>query len=68
MVQYLLCKGSLKRAPRLFTRQNVARQYAYLFSGISALARALGYSGLALLIDEVDYYSRLQAASRERAK
>jgi hypothetical protein len=68
VVQYLLCKGSLKRAPRLFTRQNVARQYAYLFSGISALARALGYSGLALLIDEVDYYSRLQAASRERAK
>lgn len=46
----------------------VARQYAYLFSALSALARALGYSGFALLIDEVDYYSRLAPAARERAQ
>lgn len=67
-LRYLRHEGSLRRSPRLVATGNVARQYAYLFSAISALARALGYGGLALLIDEVDYYSRLVPASQERAK
>jgi hypothetical protein len=64
---YLSNLGSVRNMPRLFTIGNVARQYTYLLSGISALANALGYSGLVLLIDEVDYYSRLTPAQKERA-
>jgi len=68
-LRYLLqLPNTLKRAPRLFANGNVARQYTYLLSGVSALASALGYSGLALLVDEVDYYSRLTPVQKERAK
>ena len=67
-LKYLSNEGTLRRAPRLFANGNVARQYTYLLSGISALASALGYSGLALLVDEVDYYSRLTPVQKERAK
>ncbi|MCS6871896.1 MAG: DUF2791 family P-loop domain-containing protein [Anaerolineae bacterium] len=67
-LRYLEHRGNLRRAPRLVSTGNAARQYAYLFTAISALARAFGYSGLALLLDEVDYYSRLLIAQRERAK
>jgi hypothetical protein len=67
-LRYLGHESGLRRAPRLAATGSVARQYAYLFSAIGALARALGYGGLALLIDEVDYYSRLVPASQERAK
>ncbi|MFN7209126.1 MAG: BREX system ATP-binding domain-containing protein [Aggregatilineales bacterium] len=67
-MRYLTHRGSLRRAPRLMATGAVARQYAYLFSALSTLARALGYSGFALLIDEVDYYSRLTPAAKERAQ
>ncbi|MFQ3536507.1 MAG: BREX system ATP-binding domain-containing protein [Aggregatilineales bacterium] len=67
-LRYLMHQGGLKRAPRLMSTGNVARQYAYLLSAISTLARALGYSGIALMVDEVDYYSRLVPAAQERAK
>lgn len=68
-LRYLLqLPNTLKRAPRIFSNGNVARQYVYLLSAVSALASALGYSGLALLIDEVDYYSRLMPIQCERAK
>ncbi len=57
----------LKKAPRLYANGEVARQYTYLLSGISALATAMGYQGLALFIDEVDYYSRQTTAQKQRA-
>jgi hypothetical protein len=44
-----------------------ARQYSYMLTGISMLATMLGYSGLAVLIDESEHYSLLRAAQRERA-
>ncbi len=57
----------LRKAPRLYATGAIARQYTYLLSGISALAAAVGYQGLALLIDEVDYYSRQTETQKQRA-
>src|SRR5258708_11375195 len=45
----------------------VPRQYTYLLSGISILATKLGYSGLAVLIDESEHYSLLRATQRGKA-
>jgi len=45
----------------------VARQYTYLLTGLSVLATELGYSGLAILIDESEHYSRLRPTQRGRA-
>lgn len=41
-----------------------ARIYGYLLSGISALARAVGYRGLVLLLDEAEFYSLLSRDNR----
>ncbi len=60
-------KTCLKRPPRLYTTGEIARQYSYLLTGISLLATLVGYSGLAVLIDESEHYSLLRAAQRERA-
>lgn len=43
---------------------NNARQIAYLLTGVSALARLAGYSGLCVLIDEAESYSLLTSAQR----
>ncbi len=56
----------LKKPPRLYLTGEVARQYTYLLTGISVLATMLGYSGLAVLIDESEHYSLLRASQRER--
>jgi hypothetical protein len=53
--------------PSIYTVGHNARQLAYLLSGISALARLSGYSGLCVLIDEAESYSLLQAGQRSRA-
>src|SRR4051794_5116307 len=42
----------IKKPPTLYATGEVARQYTYLLTGISVLATMLGYSGLAVLIDE----------------
>ena len=57
----------IKKAPRLYLVGEVSRQYAYLLTAISVLATLLGYSGLAVLIDESEHYSLLRAHQRERA-
>ncbi len=52
--------------PRLYRTGEVARQYTYLLTAISVLATLLGYSGLAVLIDESEHYSLLRANQRDR--
>jgi hypothetical protein len=60
-------KTCLKKPPRLYMTGEIARQYSYLLTGISTLATLLGYSGLAVMIDESEHYSLLRSAQRERA-
>lgn len=57
----------LKKPPTLYAAGEVARQYIYLLSGLSVLAVQLGYSGLAVLVDESEHYSLLKARQRDRA-
>jgi hypothetical protein len=59
-------KTCLKKPPRLYRSGEVARQYTYLLTAISTLATLLGYSGLAVLIDESEHYSLLRANQRDR--
>jgi len=60
-------KTCLKKPPKLYVLGETARQYSYLLTSISVLATMLGYSGLAVLIDESEHYSLLRAAQREKA-
>lgn len=60
-------KPYLRKPPRLYLAGEVARQYAYLLTGIASLAYMLGYGGLAVLIDESEHYSLLRANQRDRA-
>lgn len=60
-------RSCLKKPPPLYVTGETARQYSYMLTGISTLATMLGYSGLAVLIDESEHYSLLRAAQRERA-
>lgn len=60
-------KTCLRKPPRLYVNGENARQYSYLLTGIALLATLVGYTGLAVLIDESEHYSLLKAAQRERA-
>ena len=60
-------KTCLKKPPRLYVTGETARQYSYLLTGISVLATMLGYSGIAVLIDESEHYSLLRSTQREKA-
>jgi hypothetical protein len=60
-------KTCLRKPPRLYVAGAVARQYAYLLTAISVLSTMVGYSGLAVLIDESEHYSLLRANQRDRA-
>ncbi len=60
-------RSCLKKPPPLYVTGETARQYSYMLTGISTLATLLGYSGLSVLIDELEHYSLLRAAQRERA-
>lgn len=60
-------KICLKRPPRLYIIGENARQYSYLLTGISLLATLVGYTGMAVLIDESEHYSLLRTMQRERA-
>lgn len=60
-------KTCLKKPPKMYLTGEVARQYSYLLTAISVLATQLGYSGLAVLIDESEHYSLLRATQRGRA-
>lgn len=53
--------------PSIYKIGHNARQIAYLLTGISALARLGGYSGLCVLVDEAESYSLLHARQRPKA-
>lgn len=55
------------RFPAIYTSGHNARQIAYLFTGISALARLGNYSGLCILVDEAESYSLLKPYQRPKA-
>jgi hypothetical protein len=60
-------KTCFKKPPRLYIAGENTRQYTYLLTALSVLAQALGYSGLAVFIDESEHYSLLTTAQRQRA-
>jgi hypothetical protein len=45
-----------------------ARIYGYMLSGISQLARSVGYAGLAVFVDEAERFSLLSSENREFAR
>ena len=45
-----------------------ARIYGYLLSGLSTLAKACGYSGLAVFVDEAERFSLLSSENRDFAR
>ena len=55
------------RFPSIYRVGHNARQIAYLLSGVSALARLSGYSGLAVMLDEAESYSLLRPYQRPKA-
>ncbi len=55
------------RFPSIYKVGHNARQITYLFTGVSALARLAGYSGLCVLIDEAESYSLLAPYQRPKA-
>lgn len=55
------------KLPNLYANGPMARQYTYLLTGISVLAKLCGYAGLAVLIDESELYSQLKNKQIERA-
>lgn len=59
--------GTGSKLPKLYRSGENARLFAYMLFRISRLAKLLGYSGLAILIDESEHYSLLRPNMRERA-
>ena len=56
--------------PRVYSLKDYrpwSRIYGYLLSGIAALARAVGYSGLVVLLDEAEFYALLSPENRAHA-
>lgn len=53
--------------PTIYKVGHNARQIAYLFTALSALARLGGYSGLCVLVDEAESYSLLRPYQRPKA-
>ncbi len=54
-------------APALSMMTTAADQYCYLLNGWGWMARESGYAGLAVLLDESEHYSLLNARGQERA-
>lgn len=53
--------------PSIYKIGHNARQIAFLFTGLSALARLGNYSGLCVLVDEAESYSLLRSYQRPKA-
>ncbi len=53
--------------PTIYKTGHNARQIAYLFTGVSALAKLANYSGLCVLVDEAESYSLLRPYQRPKA-
>jgi hypothetical protein len=67
LVNVAFKRTTLRPPPSLYANGENGRQYAYLLTAISALARLLGYNGLAVLVDESEHYSLLKPLQRQRA-
>lgn len=63
----LAVKGKEYPAPALPQMTTTADQYCYMLNGWGWLAHRAGYAGLAVLIDESEHYSLLNARGQERA-
>ena len=53
--------------PRIYSLADYrpwARIYGYILSGLAALARAVGYEGLVILLDEAEFYALLSRENR----
>lgn len=64
-------RGLLGNKGHIFSMKDYrpwARIYGYLLSGISQLARHVGYNGLVVLVDEAEFYSLLSSDNREYAR
>lgn len=64
-------RGMLGNRGHVFSMKDYrpwARIYGYLLSGLSAMARQLGYSGWVVLVDEAEFYSLLSSENREYAR
>lgn len=64
-------RGMLGNRGHIFSMKDYrpwARIYGYLLSGLSAMARQLGYRGWVILIDEAEFYSLLSSENREYAR
>lgn len=64
-------RGMLGNRGHVFSMKDYrpwARIYGYLLSGLSAMARQLGYSGWVILVDEAEFYSLLSSENREYAR
>jgi len=66
LVSVAFKRTTLEAPPPLYANGENGRQYAYLLTAISELARTLGYSGLAVLVDESEHYSLLRPPQRQR--
>lgn len=64
-----MAKGfsAANKFPSIYTVGHNARQIAYLFTAVSALARLANYSGLCLLVDEAESYALLARHQRPKA-
>jgi hypothetical protein len=57
-----------KSLPALMDYRPWAHIYAYLISGLAALAHSTGYAGLVVLLDEAEFFRVLSAENREFAE
>lgn len=57
-----------KALPALMDYRPWAHIYAYLLSGLSAMAHTLGYAGLVVLLDEAEFFRVLSTENREFAR
>ena len=67
--------GELRRLPgghpkvySLLDYRPWSRIYGYLLTGVAALAKAVGYRGLVVLLDEAEFYALLSAGNRAFAR
>ena len=59
------------RQGRIYSMQDYrpwARIYGYILSGLASLAKRAGFAGIAVLIDEAEFYSLLSSQNREYAR
>ncbi len=63
-----LIRGRFPKIYSLLDCRPWAKIYGYILNGIATLAKAVGYAGLVIVIDEAEFYSLLSAQNRAYAK